>query len=228
MPGGERTALVTGANRGLGRAVAGALCGLGYRVVVAARDPADAGETAADLGPRAAGVGLDVTVEDGAERARERIGPVDVLVNNAGVLLDAGRQPSTVPLDVAERTLTTNVIGTWRVTQAFLPGMVERGWGRVVMVSSGTGSFANGIFPGTPSYSLSKAGLNALTVMLAEETRGTGVLVNAVNPGLVRTRMMPAAERPPEDAADDVVFAVRLPDDGPTGAFLRSGAVIPW
>ncbi|MET7622640.1 SDR family NAD(P)-dependent oxidoreductase [Streptomyces sp. NPDC005408] len=86
----------------------------------------------------------------------------------------------------------------------------------------------NGLFPQAPAYSASKAGLNAVTVLLAKETAGTGVLVNAVNPGLVRTRMRPEAERSPEDAAEDIVYAATLPEDGPSGVFFRSGAVDGW
>jgi len=223
-----RSALVTGANRGLGEAVAAGLHRLGLRVVVAAREAAAAREVADRLGANAVPVALDVT-EDGTIRAAfQRVGPVDILVNNAGVLLDAGARPSSVPLDLVERELATNTLGAWRVAQAFLPGMLAEGWGRIVNVSSGTGSFSNGIFAGTPGYSVSKAALNALTVMLAEETRGTGVLVNAVNPGLVRTRMRPGAEQAPEAAAEGVIRAATLPDDGPTGAFFRGSRVISW
>jgi NAD(P)-dependent dehydrogenase (short-subunit alcohol dehydrogenase family) len=109
-----------------------------------------------------------------------------------------------------------------------MPAMLENGWGRVVMVSSGTASFATGVFGGAPGYSASKVALNAMTVMLAEHTRGSGVLVNAVNPGLVRTRMMPAALRSAEEAATVVVRAAMLPDDGPTGAFLRGEGELAW
>ena len=223
-----RTALVTGANRGLGRAVATRLSETGHRVVVAARSAADASRAAASLPGPAVGVALDVTDPSGVRAVRDRIGPVDILVNNAGVLLSAGQRPSTVSLDAVRGELETNTLGSWRVSQAFLPDMVAAGWGRVVMVSSGAGSFAHGVFAGTPGYSLSKAALNALTVLLATETRDTGVLVNAVNPGRVRTRMMPAATTTPEDAAADVVWAATLADDGPTGTLLRGRRPVAW
>jgi NAD(P)-dependent dehydrogenase (short-subunit alcohol dehydrogenase family) len=223
-----RRALVTGANRGLGRAVADRLHQQGWRVVVAARDPERAAEASAELGARACPVGLDVTDPDSVARAHHQVGAVDAVVCNAGVLLDGGTDPLSVPLDLVARTLAVNLLGSWRVCQAFVPAMVARGWGRVVMVSSGTGAFSNGLFTGAPGYSVSKTALNGLTTMLAEQTRGTGVLVNAVNPGLVRTRMMPRATRPAGDAAADVVDAVLLPDDGVTGAFLRHGRPIDW
>jgi NAD(P)-dependent dehydrogenase (short-subunit alcohol dehydrogenase family) len=228
MESDTHTALVTGANRGLGRAIAAALYALGHRVVITARIEYDACEAASTLGEDVIGVELDVTAAGGARAAHERVGPVDILINNAGVLLDLGMRPSCVPLELVERHLATNTLGPWRVSQAFLPDMLAKGWGRIVMVSSGTAAFSHGIFPGTPGYSLSKTALNALTVMLAEEVRGSGVLVNAVNPGLVRTRMRPDAERSPEDAAEDVAWAATLPDDGPTGMLLRSRRVVAW
>jgi NAD(P)-dependent dehydrogenase (short-subunit alcohol dehydrogenase family) len=225
---GRRVALVTGANRGLGLAVSAALVELGHDVVLGARDGEAAGAAATALGERAAAVVLDVTDDDSVRDAHRTVGEVDILVNNAGVLLDLGERPCSVPLALVERQLVVNTLGAWRVSQVFLPGMVARGWGRVVMVSSGTGAFSNGLHPGAPGYSVSKAGLNAVTVLLAHETRGSGVLVNAVNPGLVRTRMRPDAEQTPDQAARDIAWAATLPDDGPTGAFLRSRRPIGW
>ncbi|MGJ6967132.1 SDR family NAD(P)-dependent oxidoreductase [Streptosporangium sp. G11] len=224
----RRTALVTGANRGLGRAVCEVLADLGHRVVVAGRDEREAGRVAAEIGGDTLAVALDVTDDKSVRRCRERAGAVDILVNNAGVLLDGGTSPSSVPPDLVERHLRVNTVGAWRVSQAFLPDMLERGWGRIVMVSSGTGAFSNGLFPGAPAYSVSKAALNAVTVLLAGETRDRGVLVNAVNPGRVRTRMYPSAEQTPRDAAVDIAWAATLPEDGPTGTFLRARRPIPW
>jgi NAD(P)-dependent dehydrogenase (short-subunit alcohol dehydrogenase family) len=160
--------------------------------------------------------------------AATTVGPVDILVNNAGVLLDHGRDPLTVPLDLVEEQWRVNALGAWRVSQVFVPGMVARGWGRVVMVSSGTGAFSNGLFTGAPGYSASKTALNAVTSLLAAATRGSGVLVNAVNPGLVRTRMRPEAPRTAQEAAADIEYAALLSDDGPTGCFLRGQRRIEW
>ncbi|HKN51488.1 MAG TPA: SDR family oxidoreductase [Amycolatopsis sp.] len=224
----RRVAMITGGNRGLGQAVAAELHTRGLAVVVTAREKPDALEAAAGIGRGVRAEVLDVTDPDGVTEAAARIGEVDILVSNAGVLLDAGSDPLAVPMALVERALAVNLLGSWRVAQAFVPGMVERGWGRVVFVSSGTASFRTGIFPGTPGYSASKTALNALTTMLAKHTEGTGVLVNAVNPGMTRTRMMPRATREPAEAAIDIADAATLPATGPTGAFLRGGTRIEW
>ncbi|GHF22315.1 SDR family NAD(P)-dependent oxidoreductase [Streptomyces morookaense] len=223
-----RTALVTGANRGLGLAVARELAARGHRVLLAARDGDAAAEAAAGLGGAVAPLALDVTDPDAVCAAARRAGEVDILVNNAGVLLDWDAAPSTVDLSLVRRALEVNLLGAWRTAQAVVPGMVARGWGRVVNVSSGAASFAYGPAARCPGYTASKVALNALTAMLAEENKGTGVLVNAINPGLVRTRMRPDAEQTPEEAARHIADAATLPDDGPTGVFLRRDTVIDW
>jgi NAD(P)-dependent dehydrogenase (short-subunit alcohol dehydrogenase family) len=217
----ELTALVTGANRGIGRAVAAELLGRGLQVVLTARRIEDAREAALELGAGARPLMLDVTEEGSVERAAAEAGRVDVLVCNAGVLLDAGTDPLSVPLDLVEQTLRVNLLGTWRVLQAFVPPMVARGHGSVTVISSGTtAEFGGRLFGRTPGYSLSKSGLNGLTTLMAEQTAGTGVTVNAVNPGRVRTRMMPTQEQLPEQAARYVADVALLPTDGPTGRFL--------
>ncbi|KDN20348.1 SDR family NAD(P)-dependent oxidoreductase [Amycolatopsis rifamycinica] len=222
------TALITGANRGLGLAVAAELADRGLDVVLTARDFDAAAKAAAEIGTAARPCELDVTDPASVARAAAELTEVDVLVCNAGVLLDGGHEPLTVPLELVERTLSVNLLGGWRTAQAFVPAMVRRGWGRVVFLSSATGSFELGLWLGAPAYSLSKTAVNGLTTMLARQTEGTGVLVNAVNPGQVRTRMVPNAPRGPEEAAVDIADVATLPDNGPTGAFLRSGQRIPW
>jgi NAD(P)-dependent dehydrogenase (short-subunit alcohol dehydrogenase family) len=216
----NRRVLVTGANRGLGAAVADLMRERGYDVVRGVRDPVVAAETGS--------VHLDVTDAGSVSRAAREVGPIDVLVNNAGILVPSPQSPLAVPIDLVRGHLEVNALGAWRVSQAFAPGMARRGWGRIVMVSSGTGAFGNGLQQGLSAYAVSKVALNALTVMLAAELAGTGVLVNAVNPGLVRTRMRPDAERTAPAAAADVVWAATLGDDGPTGGFFRGDRRIEW
>jgi NAD(P)-dependent dehydrogenase (short-subunit alcohol dehydrogenase family) len=109
-----------------------------------------------------------------------------------------------------------------------IPLMREQGWGRIVNVSSGAGSLAD-MSTYEPPYSVSKAALNAITRVLAGELQGTGILVNSVCPGWVRTDMGGAiAPRSVEEGAASVMWAVRLPDDGPTGGFFRDGEPVPW
>ncbi|MFI7634220.1 SDR family NAD(P)-dependent oxidoreductase [Nonomuraea sp. NPDC049400] len=218
---GQRTALVTGANRGIGRAVAAELHRRGLRVVVTARDPETALATAADIGPGACPHVLDVTDPTGVMLLRKELEHVDVLVCNAGVLLDARTDPLTAPLDLVDRTLRVNLLGSWRLAQAFVPAMIRRGWGRVVLISSGTtAEFGGALFAGAPGYSISKSALNGLTTMLAAQCEGTGVLVNAVNPGRVCTDMMPTGHITPEQAARFIADVATLPAGGPNGSFL--------
>jgi NAD(P)-dependent dehydrogenase (short-subunit alcohol dehydrogenase family) len=222
-----RTALVTGAGRGLGRAVALRLGELGYRVVVTAREKLAAVALASMMGGSALGLGLDVSDVESVAQLRKTAGHVDILVNNAGILLDHDQPLITMDPDLLTEHLAVNMVGALAVTQAFLPGMVERGWGRVVMVTSRAGTIA-GLKSDSPAYSISKAALNALTILLASEVAGTGVLVNAVTPGRVRTRMLPDGPRTPEEAALGVVEVATLPDGSPSGALFRDGRLVEW
>jgi NAD(P)-dependent dehydrogenase (short-subunit alcohol dehydrogenase family) len=221
----QTTALVTGATRGIGKAVAARLVRLGYRVVVGARQRAAAREVAEELG--AVGLALDVTDADSVQEARDAVGHVDILVNNAAILLDDGSPISSIEPALLTRHVAVNAAGALLVTQAFLPGMLARGWGRVTMLSSENGTL-RAMQPEAPAYSVSKVGLNAITVLLAREVEGTGVLVNAVSPGRVRTRMLPSGDRTPEEAAVGVVAVATLPDGGPNGLLFRDGRPIDW
>jgi len=224
------TALVTGANRGIGFAVAHELAQQGMRVLLAARDPRK-GEAASRAlvseGLDAAAVVLDVTDRTDIETLRAPLDKVDVLINNAGVDYDTDESALSADLDRVRRIFETNLIGAWAVTQACAPGMRARGWGRIVNVSSGAGSLAS-MGRGPPGYSASKAALNALTRLVAGELAGTGVLVNSVCPGWVATDMGGRGGRPVADGARSVVWAATLPDDGPTGGFFRDGRPVEW
>jgi NAD(P)-dependent dehydrogenase (short-subunit alcohol dehydrogenase family) len=224
----RRIALITGGNRGIGHAVAAELHSRGLQVVLTARDEREAVRASAAISPAVRAEQLDVTDGVSVASAAERIGLVDVLVCNAGVLLDGGTDPLSTPLELVEQTFTVNLFGGWRVAQAFVPAMVRNGWGRVVFVSSGTATFGNGLFTGAPGYSVSKTAVNGLTTMLAKQTEGSGVLVNAVNPGITRTRMMPNATQEPKDVAVEIADVATLPDGGPTGALLRGEHRFPW
>jgi NAD(P)-dependent dehydrogenase (short-subunit alcohol dehydrogenase family) len=228
----SRVALVTGANRGLGLEVARQLLRTGLRVVLAAREVAAARAAAEELGrdglrasPEELDVASDASVRACAERLAQAGLEIDVLVNNAGVYPE-GDLLSDAP-DAVRAAMEVNLLGPLRAARAWMPGMLRRGYGRVVNVSSGAGSFGEGL-EGPPAYAISKAALNALTVRLAGVAQGD-VKVNAVCPGWVRTRMGgSAAPRSVEEGAGGIVWLATLAADGPTGGFFRDRLPIPW
>lgn len=233
-PEENRICLVTGANRGIGLEVCRQLGECGHTVVLTARS-AEAARTRArelaadrlDVQPLA----LDVTDAEGlALAAREvgrRFGRLDVLVNNAASTYDTWQRASTADLAVVAAALDTNLYGPWRTVQAFLPLLRRSRHGRIVNVSSEAASLT-GMGGGTPGYSVSKTGLNALTRMLAAELRADGILVNAVCPGWVATDMGGCGGRPVREGAAGVVWAATLPDGGRTGGFFRDTRPLPW
>jgi NAD(P)-dependent dehydrogenase (short-subunit alcohol dehydrogenase family) len=234
MAGSGRTALVSGGSRGIGLEACRQLGRLGHRVLLGARDLGQGERAAAGLrdgeGLEVAAVPLDVADPESVARlARDLAGTgVDILVNNAGVALDAGVRPLELDEAVLRATLEVNLLGAFRLCQAFLPGMAARGWGRVANVSSGMGQLSD-MGGGSLAYRLSKTGLNALTRVMAREVEGAGVKVNAACPGWVRTGMGgPNAARGVEQGAETVVWLATLPDDGPTGGFFRDKRPIPW
>jgi NAD(P)-dependent dehydrogenase (short-subunit alcohol dehydrogenase family) len=134
----------------------------------------------------------------------------------------------SIPAEHFEETLRTNLLGAIEVCRVFVPAMAERGYGRVVNVSSGAGQLSH-MSTYAPAYSMSKTALNAFTRILAATHRGSGVLVNAVDPGWVRTDMGgPSAPRSVEKGAETIVWLATLPDKGPTGGFFRDRRPIEW
>jgi NAD(P)-dependent dehydrogenase (short-subunit alcohol dehydrogenase family) len=230
----SRVALVTGANRGIGLEVCRQLAVLGHRVVLTARDLSKARAAAATLGSSGSvsAAQLDV-VDAGSIRALAddlaRNGQhVDVLVNNAAILLDENEAIVDLPADRLRMTLETNLFAPIAVSQAFVPGMVSRGYGRIVNVSSEAGQLES-MSTYAPAYSMSKAALNAFTRQLAAATRGSGVLVNSACPGWVRTDMGgPGAPRSVEEGADTIVWLATLGARGPTGGFYSDRRSIAW
>jgi NAD(P)-dependent dehydrogenase (short-subunit alcohol dehydrogenase family) len=224
-----RVALVTGANRGIGREVVRQLLDHGFRTILTARDERAARAAAGQLG---AGflpldVGDDASVERCFRTVEARHRRLDVLVNNAAIDYDTWQRGTDADLAVVHQALETNLFGAWRTCQRSIPLMRRHGWGRIVNVSSEGGSLAS-MGGGTPAYSVSKAALNALTRVLAGELRGSGVLVNVVCPGWVATDMGGPGGRPVRAGAASVMWAVLLDDDGPTGGFFRDGRPLPW
>lgn len=241
----QRIALVTGANAGIGRHVAEQLAERGVKVLLGARD-AQRGRTVVDeLSARSLPVELlllDVTdaasIAAAADLVRERHGRLDILVNNAGITsgLDA---TSHTQVEDLRRTYETNVFGVVAVTNAFLPMLRRSTAARIVNVSSGLGSAAlmnrSTAFGGlnNAAYQSSKAALNMLTFLFANELRDEGILVNAVSPGYRATGLNGGLPTPgagdAAGGADVVTQAALLPDDGPTGTFMAdTGENYPW
>jgi NAD(P)-dependent dehydrogenase (short-subunit alcohol dehydrogenase family) len=234
----KRIALVTGANKGIGLAIAAGLAAAGLEVIVGARDAA-AGRAAAAGIPGARALELDVTSDASVRAAASALDALDVLVNNAGISDPADGDAATAPLDAIRRTLEVNFFGAIAVTHALLPLLRRSPAGRIVNVSS---SLARPTLPTklpSVAYRTSKAALNMFTVTLAQALEATPIKVNAVAPGYTVTDLnrhlaaaIPGWTPPPgqtvEEAARTPVRLALLPDDGPTGGFFDKTGPIPW
>ncbi len=227
----QRVALVTGANRGLGFEVARQLAAQGFWACLGVRDLAKGERAAKTLGRNARAVALDVASASAPREAvgeiERRYGRLDVLINNAAVHYDDGARAIDPDWTVVSEAFETNVIGAWRVAAACAPLLAAGGHGRLVNVSSAAGALTS-MSAGTPAYSVTKAALNALTRILADELRPARVLVNAVCPGWVATDMGGSGGRRVEEGAAGIVWAATLLDDGPSGGFFRDRQSIPW
>lgn len=239
----ETIVLVTGASRGIGFEVVRQLAMRGMMVVLTARDM-DKAEAAArilvseglDVIAKAVDVSSDESVQQLAADIESTFGRLDVLVNNAAAYVDWSETASNADLKAAHSVLETNLFGAWRMSQMFLPLIRKSQHGRIVNVSSGGGSHGDMQFGLTTnrgsvaSYGISKAALNALTAKFAAELEGSGILVNATCPGLTATApgMEAMGARPVAEGAASVVWAVMLPDDGPSGGFFRDGKRLEW
>ncbi|HEX2915197.1 MAG TPA: SDR family oxidoreductase [Chloroflexia bacterium] len=230
----QKVALVTGGNRGIGFEVCSQLAQRGFTVMLGSRNLEKGQQAAAQLSRenlQVEAVQLDVSsqenVEQAAQTIEQRYQRPDVLVNNAAILYDTWQRAANADLQVVHEALETNLCGAWRMCQAFLPLMRRNHYGRIVNVSSEAGSLA-GMGSGEPAYRVSKVGLNALTRMLADEVRGSGILVNAICPGWVATEMGGAGGRPVREGAAGIVWAATLPDNGPNGGFFRDEKPLPW
>ncbi|WP_433854530.1 SDR family oxidoreductase [Streptomyces kronopolitis] len=236
----DRTALVTGANKGIGKHVAHLLAAEGRTVYVGARDPERGQRAVEEIGAGARLLVLDVTDPDGLARAAAQVDRLDVLVNNAGISPSLA-PPTATGIEEFRRTYETNVFGVVAVTNAFLPALRRSPHPRIVNVSSGTASLTWSTHPnphftpgsaGAAAYRSSKAALNALTVLYAQTLAEDGFKVNALAPGLRATDLNPRAATSGGDPAEAARGALRLallPDDGPTGGFFSwDGTPVPW
>ena len=241
-------ALVTGANKGIGKEIARQLAAAGHTVYVGSRDAERGKEAVADIGGDARLLVLDVTDAASIAAAVAQIPALDILVNNAGISVSERKEVTDEDPETFRRIYETNVFGVVAVTNAFLPTLRRSAHPRIVNISSGTASLAasagqaEGIiaFASSPTgalgaYRSSKTALNELTVLYANSLAGDGFKVNVLAPGARRTDLMgpaglasPRAGDPAEGAAGAVRLAL-LPDDGPTGGFFSwDGTPVPW
>ncbi|PSL08070.1 NADP-dependent 3-hydroxy acid dehydrogenase YdfG [Haloactinopolyspora alba] len=242
--------LVTGANKGIGREIAGQLAALGHTVVIGARSAENGEKTAAELratGADVAPVVLDVTdpasVAAAADTVEARYGRLDGLVNNAAIAMPPGTDqasqlPRSIDLDTIRTVFDTNVFGVITVTSAVLPLLRRSPAPRIVNVSSRGGSLSfqadqetwgGDQPPINAGYSPSKSALTALTLQYARDLQPDGFLVNAVCPGFVATDLNGhAGHRTPAEGAAAAVRMATLPADGPTGTFSDDDGPVPW
>jgi len=231
-----KTAIVTGANRGIGYEVARELSAKGFRVVLACRS-LDKAKGAADklekegfkVLPMECDVSSEPSIQKFVKDCEAYLDKLDVLVNNAGIFVDPYDATGSVfqaPVSRIQKSLNTNVFGPFLLIQGLVSLM--KGSGRIVNLSSGMGQLSE-MGGGCPAYRISKTALNALTRIFSEELKGTRIKVNSVCPGWVKTDMGGAnATRPVEKGAETVVWCATLPDSGPTGGFFRDKEPIAW
>ena len=236
------TALVTGANKGIGLEIARGLGKLGYEVWLGCRDIGRGEAAAAGLsadGVQARVLQLDVTDDDSVASAARRLAGetdrLDALVNNAGIALGSYTPPSLQPLAEVRTIYETNLLGVIRTTQAFLPLLKASDAPRIVMMSSGLGSLARVSDPAWYAainllgYNSSKSALNGVAVAFAKELGPSGFKVNAADPGYTATDLN--NHQGPRHVSQAAVVAVRLatlPTDGPNGGFFDDEGVVPW
>jgi NAD(P)-dependent dehydrogenase (short-subunit alcohol dehydrogenase family) len=248
----SRTALVTGANQGVGFQVTKELVASGVTVYLGSRDLGRGETAAAEIGEGAIPIQIDVTdaasIAAAAERIRTEVGHLDLLVNNAGIsktverefgspeMVEAGRA-SSADLDEVRAIWDVNVFGVLAVYQAMLPLLREGTDARIVNVSSGVGSLATNADPGYPyhsmfgpGYAASKAAENAMTLAMMVELESTNIKINLVSPAFTATNLNSfAGAETLEDGSREVVRVALLGPDGPTNTFTRwENTTIPW
>lgn len=225
-----KTILVTGGNRGIGKAIVRQCAALGHTVYLGSRDLTKGQAAAADMQGRPGDIRvLQLNMRDDAqmERAVAGLDALDVLINNAGII-STGSGPSVTPVADMREVLDTNYYGPLRLIQLVLPLLRQSRDARIINMSSGMGSHQDLSQGNYASYRMSKAALNDLTILFAGELAGAGIKVNAMCPGWVHTDMGGAgAPRTPDQGADTATWLATA-DSIPTGKFFRDRKVIRW
>ena len=231
----QETILVTGATRGLGRALTEALVKRGTRVIATGRSAPELENLTQSLRtergevvPIAMDVSEDQSVFEAAQKVADITGHLDGLVNNAGVILESGQSFVDLSPDTLAATLSTNAIGAFRTTQAFRELLSNSANPRIVNVSSGMGVM-EGMGPGTTAYRASKAAMNVISLQAHFALRPQGIRVMSICPGWVRTDMGgPSAARDLTEGIAGILWAIDTDADGPSGKFFRDGREISW
>jgi len=239
----RRVALVSGANRGLGFAISQGLAELEITVILGARNAKKGTQACSRLKRRGLDVHFEVldvastkSIQTAVKHIQSRFGRLDILINNAGVMIDSEESVLNVSWHTIQKTLQTNVMGPLRLCKGCIPLMKAGGYGRIVNLASSLGSLTEMADPDspaamvhTPAYRLSKTALNCITILIAQEVREDNILVNSACPGWVRTDLG-GAEAPllPQQGADTPIWLAMLPDGGPRGGFFREREPIPW
>ncbi|GAB3693180.1 SDR family oxidoreductase [Spirosoma flavus] len=232
----QRTALITGANKGIGKEIARQLAQQGFAVFIGSRDVAKGREAAEELcqqGYEATFIQLDVTdpvsIRTACGTFSQKADHLDVLINNAGILEDHGENILRLNVEMLERTLKANVMGPILVTQDFADFLSKSpSGGRVINVSSGAGALKD-MTTYAPAYSISKTALNAVTKQFAGAFSAQNIVVNCVDPGWVRTDMGgPGANRPVEKGAETIVWLATEAPTHETGKFWHDKQEVDW
>ncbi|MBI4738501.1 SDR family oxidoreductase [Candidatus Woesearchaeota archaeon] len=231
---GERIALVTGANRGIGFAVARGLLDNDFQVILLCRNKRSGEAASQKLGKKnSVLIVADIRDERSIIAAQryitKKFGKLDILINNAGEI-DCGEATiEQTPTSEFDRILSINLRGPFLMCKHFLPLLKKSNSGRIVNVSSEMGIIGPGIRGNKPAYRISKAALNALTSVLAAQLKGTKILVNAVCPGWCKTRMGGnGAHRSPKKGAETIIYLATLPKGGPSGKMFRDKKELPY
>lgn len=235
----KKIAVITGANRGLGLALSEAMAQRGFKVLMAMRNPDKAQKTlntltmkGLDVVPMKLDVSQEKSIHDFVEAIKREYGFVDVLVNNAGILIDSEDGGNTsifkTKASTLQKSFATNTMGPFLLTQKIFPLMKQEGYGRIVNVSSNMAQLSEKQ-KSSASYRISKTALNMVTNLFASEVQGEDICVNSVSPGWVRTDMGgPNADRSLDQGIKGILWAATLPKGGPNGGFFRDGEPLSW